>query len=131
MGKSKIWNMGIRKFHKLFGKKPTVKMSVFGKPDLGESKGVKIQELAKEMNVKVIDIKLVEADPKNFVGIPILPVHPADREINVGDTVLMEYAVGVAETVIVDHIEDGVVYGTGDDGEPFSAPLDNCDKVPF
>lgn len=54
-----------------------------------------------------------------------------DGFISVGNTVLMEYAQGVVETVVVDAIEDGMVYGTGDDGEPFCAPLANCDKVPF
>jgi hypothetical protein len=53
------------------------------------------------------------------------------RTIKVGDTVLMEYAQDVVETVLVDVIEDGFVYGTGDDGEPYCAPLSRCDKVPF
>jgi len=53
------------------------------------------------------------------------------RKISVGNTVLMEYASGVVTTVIVDSIEDDIVYGTGNDGEPYCAPLDNCDKVPF
>lgn len=50
----------------------------------------------------------------------------------VGTTmVLMEYAKGVVETVKVEEIEDGLVYGTAEDGEPLCAPLVNCDKVPF
>jgi hypothetical protein len=53
-----------------------------------------------------------------------------DREIKVGDMVLMEYARDVVETVLVEAIEDGFVYATGEDGEDFSAPLENCDKVP-
>lgn len=53
------------------------------------------------------------------------------REIKVGDMVLMEYAKGIIETVKVETIEDGMVYATGEDGEDFCAPLDNCDKVPF
>jgi len=53
------------------------------------------------------------------------------RRINVGDMVLMEYAKGVVETVVVEEIVDGIVYATGDDGEDFCAPLGNCDKVPF
>lgn len=53
------------------------------------------------------------------------------RRINVGDMVLMEYAKDIVETVKVEAIEDGMVYATGEDGEDFCAPLDNCDKVPF
>lgn len=53
------------------------------------------------------------------------------RRINVGDMVLMEYAEGVVETVLVEEIVDGIVYATGDDGEDFCAPVGNCDKVPF
>jgi predicted transcriptional regulator len=56
-------------------------------------------------------------------------VNPSD--INEGDMILMEYARGLVETVVVEAVVDGIVYGLGDDGEPFCAPLANCDKVPY
>ena len=90
-----------------------------------------IKQFAKRNNLPVIDMPLSRIEPCDMKGLPILPVHPADREVKVGDTALMEYAVGVVETVIVTEIVDGIVYGEGDDGEPYCAPVDNCDKVPF
>lgn len=52
------------------------------------------------------------------------------REIQPKDMVLMEVARGWVETVQVDEIIDGTVYGTDDEGESFCAPLACCDKVP-
>jgi hypothetical protein len=53
-----------------------------------------------------------------------------ERRINVNDMVLMEIQPGVVQTVVVEEIVDGIVYGSGEDGEPYCAPLANCDKVP-
>jgi len=152
MAKNRIWNMGVRKFDRLFSRTKR-KGDLYGKSGRGESKAISIQEIAKEMGVKVVDIKLSEMDPSDLKGLPdggyIVASGPIEREqineaidavveeriaspdIHAGDMVLMEYAKGVTETVVVEAIEDGMVYGLGDDGEPFSAPLANCDKVPF
>lgn len=124
------------------------------------SKSEIMKQVAEKLGLPLIDIKLSEVDYGDFIGEDLSlrgkfnevmdevvenrmldklmiiddcdPVIDAmTRDIKVGDTVLMEYAEGVVETVVVDEIDDGMVYATGDDGEPFCAPLANCDKVPF
>jgi hypothetical protein len=83
-----------------------------------------------------IDANLSNLEPVDLRGLPeTLELTRGqiieDREIRQGDMVLMEYARGITETVVVEEIIDGIVYGLGDDGEPYSAPVANCDKVPF
>jgi hypothetical protein len=68
-----------------------------------------------------------ESNPKNDQGLPEVD----HRDINVGDMILMEYSRGLVETVVVEAVIDGIVYGLGDDGEPFCAPIADCDKVPY
>lgn len=51
-------------------------------------------------------------------------------KIEIGSKVNMQYADFLAEVVTVDSIEDGIVYGTADDGEPYCAPLANCERIP-
>lgn len=51
-------------------------------------------------------------------------------KIEIGSKVNMQYADFLAEVVTVDTIEDGIVYGTADDGEPYCAPLANCERIP-
>lgn len=105
------------------------------------SKSEIMKQVAEKLGLPIIEIKASKAEHSDFLGLPIIdklmiiddcdPVIDAmTREIKVGDTVLMEYARGVVETVVVDEIDDGMVYATGDDGEPFCAPLANCDKIP-
>lgn len=123
------------------------------------SKSEIMKQVAEKLGLPLIDIKLSEVDNGDFIGEDLSlrgkfnevmdevvekqmmdklmiiddcdPVIAAmTRDIKVGDTVLMEYAEGVVETVVVDEIDDGMVYATGDDGEPFCAPLANCDKIP-
>lgn len=107
------------------------------------SKSEIMKQFAEKTGLNLIDIKLVEHDRGDFVGqdlslrgainetIDNMVEARMSREINVGDMVLMEYAKDIVETVKVEKIEDGIVYGTGEDGEDYCAPLDNCDKVPF
>lgn len=102
-----------------------------------------MKQIAEQTGLQLIDVKLSDSNHSDFLGQPMegrggTDYVPASvcfptpsREINVGDGVLMEYAEGVIELVLVQAIEDGVVYGEGDDGEPYCAPLANCDKVPF
>lgn len=97
--------------------------------------------MSKKPDVFIIAKGKIESTPENHN--PIVTMHTStnvvtgevtifgiERRINIGDTVLMEYAQGVIETVIVEDIVDGIVYATGDDGEPYCAPIDHCDKVP-
>jgi len=51
----------------------------------------------------------------------------AELSIKPGSMVRMEFAEGLYELVHVEAIEDGVVYGTGEDGEPFCSPVNNCE----
>lgn len=50
-------------------------------------------------------------------------------EISNGNMVRMEFAEGFFELVVVEEIVDGIVYGLGDDGEPYCAPLANCEAA--
>lgn len=112
--------------------------------ELNNRKSLLVTQIAKQFGLPVIDINVIEADPRGFLGMPDLSVNGALNEaidrvveqeilrcIKVGDTVLMEIADDVMETVIIEEVLDGIAYGLGDDGEPFCAPLNNCDKVPF
>lgn len=120
-----------------------------------------VRDFAKRSGLPVVELKLSRIEPCDLKGLPLpkdqfliasgvretsepLPASLAGRfvhfgpnwddpirKIKAGDTVLMEYATGVVETVVVTEIVDGTVYGEGDDGEPYCAPIDNCDKVPF
>lgn len=85
------------------------------------------KRIAAMLGLPVLSIKLSDTNMSDFAGVPI----PVSSDINVGDMILMEYACGVVETVVVDAVEDGIVYGLGDDGEPYCAPITNCDKVPY
>jgi hypothetical protein len=111
--KSRIWNMSVRKFDALFGrKKPQTKSEI-------------ARKFAKDNGLPVIDIKLSKPEPGDMVGLPI-----PSRDVEIDDQILMEIQAGVVVTAFVDSIADGIVYGTGDDGEPYCAPLANCDKIP-
>lgn len=103
-----------------------------------------MKQIAEQTGLPLIDIKLSEVKHSDFIGRDIslkgainetiegiVEEKIASREIQIGDGVLMEYAEGVIELVLVQAIEDGLVYGEGDDGEPYCAPIANCDKVPF
>lgn len=106
---------------------------------LNNAKSKLVKAFAERFGLPTIEIKLVETDPRDFLGKPtyneemdrMVEAQMTSREINVGDMILMEYAKDVVETVVVDEIVDGMVYALGDDGEPYCAPLANCDKVPF
>lgn len=106
---------------------------------INNAKSKLVKDFAEKLGLPVIDIKMVESDPKDFIGKPtfneemdkIVEARMASKEIQPGDHVLMEIQPGVMESVFVENIEDGIVYGLGDDGEPFCAPLDSCDKVPY
>jgi hypothetical protein len=50
-------------------------------------------------------------------------------QLYVGDEVLMEIQPGVIVAAFVDEVVEGIVYATGDDGEPYCAPFGNCNKV--
>jgi hypothetical protein len=106
-----------------------------------------VLEFAKKFGLETIEIKAAEHDLLDFIGLPltvdeinqqidkiveeeIAMINPF-REINVGDTVLAEIQKGVVVTAVVDAIDDGIAYLLGDDGEPYSCPVDLCDKVPF
>lgn len=136
------------KIRNIFRKRPKTKADI-------------VRDFAKRSGLPVINLPLSRIEPCDMKGIPLPdgahviasgtrePVEPLPaslagrfvhlelnwdnpiRKIHKGDTVLMEYAAGVVETVIVTEIVDGTVYGEGDDGEPYCAPIDNCDKVPF
>ena len=106
------------------------------------SKSEIMKQVAEKLGLPLIDVKVSPAVHGDFLGQPMMdklmiiddcdPVIDAmTREIKVGDMVLMEYAKDIVETVKVESIVDGIVYGTGEDGEDFCAPLENCDKVPF
>lgn len=89
-----------------------------------------VKMIAAKLGIPLIDIKLPNVVPAPIPDFMVIDeVNP--RDIKVGDMVLMEYAKGVVETVLVEEIVDGIVYATGDDGEDFCALVDNCDKVPF
>lgn len=113
-----------------------------------------VAQVAKALGYPVINIKMSKADPMDLIGrgTPLnqlgsevgtvvklsqvnidrkVEAQMASREIHPGDMVLMEYARGVVENVVVESIDDGMVYALGEDGEPFCAPLENCDKIPF
>jgi hypothetical protein len=112
---------------------------------LKAAKSKLVQQFAKKLGLSVIDIKMATVEPNDMRGLPnevidgIVEQRIAEdqlilaegRRIKVGDMVLMEYAKGVVETVKVEEIDDGLVYGTAEDGEPLCAPIANCDKVPF
>ena len=106
---------------------------------LNNAKSKLVKAFAERFGLNVVDIKMSDVDQSDFLGMPasneeidrMVEKQMASRDINVGDMILMEYAKGVVENVVVDEIVDGIVYATGDDGEPFCAPLANCDKVPF
>jgi hypothetical protein len=89
-----------------------------------------VKMIAAKLGIPLIDIKLPNVAPAPIPDFMVIDeINP--RDIKVGDMVLMEYAKGVVETVLVEEIVDGIVYATGDDGEDFCAPVGNCDKVPF
>lgn len=105
------------------------------------SKSEIMKQVAEKLGLPLIDVKVSPAVHSDFLGQPMIdklmiiddcdPVIDAmTRGIKVGEMVLMEYAKGIVETVLVEAIEDGVVYGTGEDGESFCALVANCDKVP-
>jgi len=66
----------------------------------------------------------------SFSWAEIVAASEMTREIQPKDMVLMEVARGWVETVQVEAIIDGIVYGTDQEGEEFCSPLDYCDKVP-
>lgn len=106
------------------------------------SKSEIMKQVAENLGLTLIDVKVSPAAHSDFLGQPMMdkiviiddcdPVIDAmTREIKIGDMVLMEIQKDVMEHVLVEAIEDGVVYGTGEDGEEFCSTIENCDKVPF
>lgn len=47
----------------------------------------------------------------------------------VGSMVRIEFAKFLHVEVLVESIVDGVLYGTAEDGEPYCAPLANCEAI--
>jgi hypothetical protein len=128
---------------------------------LNDRKSTLVKEVAERLGLPVIEVKMAKVHHGDLVGSAALtgletaeeiydmlcpPVSKrvfnevvdnlvgeqmVGSDIVTGDMVLMEYAKGVLEAVVVQEIIDGTVYGVGEDGEPFCAPLAHCDKVPF
>lgn len=150
--KNRIWNMSVRKFDALFGRnKPKTKSEIVR--EFAKDKGIPVIDikLSKPEPGDMVGLP-VDTGPYIIASGPIAPPDPnpsvfghyendpvtgavtkvieEKRRINVGDMILMEIQKGVVETVVVDAIVGDTVYGLGEDGEPYCAPLANCDKVP-
>lgn len=102
--------------------------------------------IAEQTGMQLVDIRISTLEPTDLHGLPYPDLSTKGalneaidavveerivRDIKVGDMVLMEIAQGVMETVLVEEIDEDMVYGLGEDGEPYCSLLSNCDKVPF
>ena len=66
-----------------------------------------------------------------FLGVKVSDVKISDVEFAVGDEVLAEIQKGVMVRAFIDEIHEGIAYMSGDDGEPYCAPLTMLSKVPY